>query len=165
MFNLIRVFLRFIIFYFALIAPAMSVSIATFSAQSMVSPTDAAYGYEIWEETDYQAAAGPNPLKVVRTYISDEEGNFALGQRWRHNYEIKLEFDDQFAPDGRPLRALLTLGNGDYYQFVYRGTEYFPAVAAPIPTAQLAKLFVIQNVQYPSLITKLHRIGGDFFQS
>ena len=67
----------------------------------------------------------------MRTYISDVEGDFALGQRWRHNYEIKLEFDDQFAPDGRPLRALLTLGNGDYYQFDYRGTEYFPAPNVP----------------------------------
>jgi hypothetical protein len=39
------------------------------------------------------------------------------------------------------------------------------SVADPIPTAQLANLFVIQNGKYPSLFTKSHRIGGDFFQS
>jgi YD repeat-containing protein len=94
-------------------------------------PVDPAYGYELWEETDYRGAAGPNPLEFVRTYISDQDGDFSLGQRWRHNYEATLEFSEELGSDGLPLRALVTLGNGDYYQYDHVGFEYIPAPNVP----------------------------------
>ena len=85
MFNLTRTFSRLAVLSILLIAHAAFAAAAAFTVQPTVAPSVGAYGFEIWEETDYQAAAGPNPLKFVRTYISDVEGNYALGQRkkWR----------------------------------------------------------------------------------
>lgn len=87
-------------------------------------PIDIANGFEIWQETDFESMVGTLPLVFTRTYISDDENDDAMGKRWRHNYEIRLNFDESRAPDGSPNRALVTLGNGDYYEFSYRNGAY-----------------------------------------
>jgi RHS repeat-associated protein len=92
------------------------------------NPVSVGNGIKWQREADYEGE-GPNPLSFVRTYSSYVPNGSSTGNKWTHNYQSSIRvapapLDEDGEPIGNAPAALVTHGDGTYFQFTRRNNDW-----------------------------------------